>query len=178
MRRVVHSLTLLGLVFVASSLSARELVVGDTGITFQAPDEFKVLSSEVMAAKWPSRRAPRWAVGNRTGGTTIAYDLKPHDISQASADQLIGVFSQLFSRVVPGIVWQQRRTLDIDGRQWVHLEFTSNAIDTDIHNSLLATSYGDQMLVFNFNSTREEIKQYQEALEASMMTISLPPAGL
>lgn len=60
----------------------------------------------------------------------------------------------------------------------MHLEFTSNAVDTDIHNSLLATSYGDQMLVFNFNSTREEIKQYREALEASMMTISLPPAGL
>lgn len=50
---------------------------------------------------------------------------------------------------------------------------TSSAVDTDIHNIMLITGIGEEMLVFNFNSTREEFPQVEKALRASIDSIKV-----
>ena len=54
-----------------------------------------------------------------------------------------------------------------------YLELQSNAIDADIHNIMLLTSYGKQQLVLNFNSTTEEFDKYQSGLRASIQSIEI-----
>ncbi len=165
-----------GLIMIAltSVCLAKEITVADSGITFDAPDEFVPLPQEIIDAKWPSSRAPRWVIGNASGATTIAYDIKPNDISAAPLSGLMNSFKTVFDRVVPGIEWIKREVIDISGKKWIYLEMTSNAIDTDIHNIMLVTSYGKDMLIFNFNSTKEEFSQYESELRDSVNTIKLP----
>ncbi|WP_010323146.1 hypothetical protein [Marinobacterium stanieri] len=153
---------------------AKEVQVADTGITFEAPDDFGPLSQEILDFKWPQSRAPRWVVGNETGSTTIAYDLKPHDISGAPMEALMGDFAATFERVVPGVEWKKQEVIHLSGRDWIYFEVTSNAIDTDIYNIMLVTSYGKEMLLFNFNSTKEDFPQYEKALRNSVNTIKIP----
>ncbi len=159
---------------ISSLCFAKEVQVADTGITFQAPDDFGALSQEILDFKWPHKRAPRWVVGNETGSTTIAYDLKPHDISAAPLEALMGDFTATFERVVPGVEWKKQEVIHLSGRDWIYFEVTSNAIDTDIYNIMLVTSYGKEMLVFNFNSTKEDFPQYEKALRNSVNTIKIP----
>ena len=153
---------------------ADEISITDTGITFDAPADFIKLSDDLISKKWPSNRAPAWAVSTETGSTTIAYDLKPNDISNAPFDQLLSTFETMFERVIPGIEWIDRKVIEIDDKEWIFLEMTSSAIDTDIHNIMLATSYGADMLVFNFNSTVEEFASYEAELRKSIDSIELP----
>lgn len=158
----------------AGWVNADEVQIADTGITFEAPEGFEVLGDEVIAAKWPSSQKPKWVVGNEGATTTIAYDLKPNDISAAPMDALLEQFEGLFERMVPGVEWIETDVIELDDREWVFLEFTSNAVDTDIHNIMLATSHGKEMLVFNFNSTKEEFDQYSEELRTSVQSIDIP----
>lgn len=155
---------------------AKEVNIADSGITFNAPDEFVPLPlpQEIIDAKWPSSRAPRWVIGNASGATTIAYDIKPNDISAVPLTRLMSHFKTTFNRIVPGIEWIKSEIIEISGAKLVYLEMTSNAIDTDIHNIMLLTSYGKQMLIFNFNSTKEEFSRYESELRNSVETIRLP----
>jgi len=64
---------------------ATEIIIPNSRVAFDIPDEFEALSQEIIDLKWPSKRAPKWVVGNKSASTTIAYDLKPNDISTADS---------------------------------------------------------------------------------------------
>jgi len=148
--------------------------IESSGISFDAPDDFFTYDQKLIDIKWPQKRAPRWVVGNESGSTSIAYDLKPNDISLAPLNELMDYFKSVFDRVIPGIDWKKREIIEVSGKKWIYLEMTSSAIDTDIHNIMLVTSYGKEMLVFNFNSTKEDFSKYESQLRKSVSTIKLP----
>jgi hypothetical protein len=150
-----------------------EVTIEGTSIKFNVPEEFGGLSQELIDVKWPNKNGPKWVIGNKRGTTTIAYDLKDNDISKYSMKDLIPAFDQTMSRMIPGIVWKEKKVISQSGRKWVYLEMTSNAIDTDIYNMMLLTSYENKMLIFNFNSTKEEIDKYKPVLVKSMKSINL-----
>lgn len=156
------------------TLSADPVKVADTEVTFEAPEGFKPLSKEIIAAKWPTDRAPAYAIGTPSGSTTVAYDLKPNHIPQEALPEIQKSFTDVFGRMIPGIVWKKNEIIEHSGQKWLLLEMTSNAVDTDIHNIMLMTGYEGKMLVFNFNSTKEDFPKYEAALRKSLKSVTLP----
>lgn len=148
-------------------------ILPGTDIIFEVPEGFGPLSQEIMDFKWPSNRAPQYAIGNETGGTTIAYDLKPQpqEITQASLPELQKTFVIVFERMIPNIEWKKNEIISLAGQNWILLEATSSAVDTDIYNIMLVTDYDGEMVGFNFNSTKEEFPQYEAALRKSIESI-------
>jgi hypothetical protein len=112
-------------------------------------------------------------VGNKRRTTTIAYDLKPESIPADKLDEVRLSFEQTFQRIVPGLVWIERKTIELSGRKWIYLEMSSSAVDTDIHNIILVTAFEGKMLVFNFNSTKEEFPKVEQTLRSSLQSISM-----
>ncbi len=156
------------------NLSADPIKVVDTEVTFEAPEGFKPLSKEIIATKWPTNRAPAFAVGTPSGATTVAYDLKPNGIPQEALPEVQKSFTELFERMIPGIAWKKNEIIEHSGQKWLLMEMTSNAVDTDIHNIMLMTGYKGKMLVFNFNSTKEDYLKYEDALRKSLNSVKLP----
>ena len=155
-------------------LSADLIEVTDTGVTFEAPEGFRPLSNELIAAKWPTNRAPAFAVGTPTGGATVAYDLKPNNIPQEALPEMRKSFTELFERTIPGIAWKKNEIIEHSGQKWLLMEMTSNAVDTDIYNMMLLTGFRGKMLVFNFNSTKEDFPKYEAALRRCLTSVKLP----
>ena len=155
-------------------LSAGPIEVADTGVTFEAPEDFKPLSNEIIAAKWPTNRAPAFAVGTPTGGATVAYDLKPNNIPQEALPEIRKSFTELFDRMIPGIAWKKNEIIEHSGQKWLLMEMTSNAVETDIYNIMLLTGFRGKMLVFNFNSTKEDFPKYEVALRKCLKSVKLP----
>lgn len=81
---------------VLPTLSADPIKVADTEVTFEAPEDFKPLSKEIIAAKWPTNRAPAFAIGTPSGTTTVAYDLKPNNIPQEALPEVQKSFTPSF----------------------------------------------------------------------------------
>ena len=160
---------------VASWSLAEPIRVVDSPVTFEAPPGFGPVPQALIDVKWPSKRAPRFVVGNERATTTVAYDLKPHKIPDAQLPEVKTAFTGMMERVVPGIRWISNEVIELAGQRWIFMEMTSNAVDTDIHNIMLITGVNDQMLVFNFNSTKEEFPKVESALRASMRSIRMAP---
>lgn len=104
----------------------------------------------------------------------MAYDLKPHEIPQEALPEVQKSFTQLFKRIIPDIAWKKNEIIEHSGQKWLMMEMTSNAIDTDIYNIMLMTGFEGKMLIFNFNSTKEDFPKYEAELRASLNSIKLP----
>jgi len=165
---------ILQLLIISSDLYAEPIKVGKTEVTFEAPEDFKPLGEELIALKWPTNRAPAYVVGTLNGSTTVAYDLKPNKVSQKDLPDLQKTFTQVFNRIIPGIQWKKNEIIQLSGQKWIMIEMTSNAVDTDIYNIMLVTGYEGKMLVFNFNSTKEDFPKYEAKLRKSLRSITLP----
>ena len=170
--KILHITT--ALFTLISSLLAEPIKVADSEVTFDPPEGFKPLSKEIIAAKWPSNRAPTYAVGTSTGSTTVAYDIKPNDIPQEALPEVQKSFTQLFERIIPGLAWKKNEIIEHSGQKWLMVEMTSNTVDTDIYNIMLVTGFEGKMLVFNFNSTKEDFPKYEAALRKSLKSVKLP----
>ena len=166
-----YTLFLITLFFAPLSFG-NEVEIPNTNISFLAPKEFQSFSKEVIEAKWPARRAPEWVIGSESTSTSIAFGLRPNDISNIPLEKLKKHLKQTMSRVGPGVEWLRTEVIDINGKDWVYLEFTSNAINAEIHNILLASSHNKQMAMFNFNSTKEEFPVYESDLRKSITSIT------
>jgi hypothetical protein len=79
----------------------------------------------------------------------------------------------MFERMIPGLKWLTREHIELDGRQWIHLEATSYALDTDIHNHVYITSFDGKALIFGFNSTVKDYPLAKDALEKSVRSIKV-----
>ena len=77
--------------------------------------------------------------------------------------------------MIPGIQWKKNEIIEHSGQKWLLMEMTSNAIDTNIYNMLLLTGHEGKMLVFNFNSTKEDFPKYEAALRKSLKSVTIPP---
>lgn len=161
------------LAFMMMSASAEILTLDNGGVSFDVPDGFKPLSTELIATKFPRARPPRYVVGNESAATTIAYDLKPHRIPMNKIDEFREAFTKVFPRMIPGLEWKKNEIVMLGGREWALFEMTSFALNVDIYNIMLFTGYKGQMLLFNFNSTKEEFPVYEAALRQSMRSIQV-----
>ncbi|MDG1708086.1 MAG: hypothetical protein P8H03_04955 [Emcibacteraceae bacterium] len=171
---IIKNIVSLSILLLVSASHASEVEIPNTGITFEAPENFMEIPKNIRDLKWNSLNAPKFAIGNETASTTIAYDIKPNDISQAPLDELLNYFSSTFDRIIPGLIWHKKEIINLSDQEWVFLEMTSSAVDTDIYNIMLVTSYNNQMLLFNFNSTKKDFSTYEEELRESIRTIKLP----
>ncbi len=167
-------LVISALVALSSNLFAEPIKVADTDVTFEAPEGFKPLSKELIAAKWPTNRAPAYAVGTPSGSTTVAYDIKPHSVPQEALPDVQKSFTELFERIIPGIEWKKNEIIEHSGQKWLLMEITSNAVDTNIYNIMLITGFEGKMLAFNFNSTKEDFPRYEAQLRKSLRSVTLP----
>ena len=165
------TLFFLALFYTAFSFG-NQIEIPNTNISFTPPKEFQFFSKEVIEAKWPIRRAPQWVIGSESTATSIAYGVRPNDISAVPLVQLMGHLKQSVNRMVPGAKFIKTEIDQINGKDWIYLELTSNAINADIHNIVLATSYQKQMVLLNFNSTKDEFPLYESALRTSIQSIS------
>lgn len=157
----------------APTIDAKTISLEDGAIAFEAPDGFEPVPDEILAAKYPSSRAPRYVIGNEGAGTTIAYDFKGKAFPDEQIDEVRGYLTDTFERVIPGAEWIENKVIDHGGKKWIYFELTSNAIDTDIYNIMLFTGYLGQTLMFNFNSTRKQFETYEDELRQSMASIKL-----
>lgn len=155
----------------ASPAFAQRVTIPGTTISFAPPPGFTALADDEIAAKYIRGRPPRFVVGNKTRGTTIAYDFRPHAIPDSELERAMASFEQVFERLIAGIDWKKREIITLAGQRWILLEMSSTAIDTDIYNIMLVTPHGGQLAMLNFNSTKQQFPTLEKALRASIDSI-------
>jgi hypothetical protein len=171
MRRL---LLIIGLIMLASqSFASEQTNLFGGNVTFDLPDDFSVMSEEIAKIKYPMEsHRPKYIYSNDRTTTSIAINFTENSQLQPNQFQEFKAYmEETLTRMIPGIKWIKRDYVEINGKKWIYLELMSAAIDTDIHNVMLMTSFNNKPLMFNFNSTKEEFPKVIKNLQISINSI-------
>lgn len=119
------------------------------------PEGFKEMDQAMIQTKYPAENRPNFVLTNDDGTINIAIN---HTQSRVAPSQLRQLHQQLDTSIrqaQPQAQWMFSGFFHHHGREWTHLEFVSQAVDTKIHNMMLATSADNRMLAVSFNATDE-----------------------
>ena len=173
MVRTIACLIVATFLFAEPILAVKRVTLGDGRVSFEPPSGFKQLTKEEKAKKYLRANTPQSVFGNQSLSVNVAVTFSNAKVSPAQLPEYKKAMEEMLPRMIPGLQWLTRELIDVDGRKWFHLEMTSYAIDTDIHNHLYATSFDGKLLIFGFNSTVKEYSQMKEELEKSFRSIKL-----
>jgi hypothetical protein len=154
-------------------LSAKTHTLDNGKISFEANDEFQTFSQEIIDIKYPSKRAPKFVIGTKSTKTSISFDIKNNKIEEADLDEFRKGMSESFNKIIPGIVWIKNELITINNKKFILFNFQSNAIDTQINNTMLITNYNGNMLILNLNSTIDEYPSYKKEFETIINSIKI-----
>jgi hypothetical protein len=171
MTKQLGKLTILFLLFVTLASGQDRVSMANGRVSFVPPAGFRAMTEDEIKLKYPRGNAPQYAYSNEEMNVSIAITFSPHPVTLEGLPQLKAAMEEALPRLIPGLNWVTREIVKINGRPWVHLEMTSFAIDTDIHNEMYMTAFDGKMLGFNFNSTVAQHDRYKDALKKSRNTI-------
>jgi hypothetical protein len=128
-------------------------------VTFTLPAEFTQMSAEEIDLKFPrGGNRPDRVYANPARSVSIAVTFSPAQVTPQELPELKISLRQFLGKVFPSAEWKREEIISINNTPWIHLEFVTQAIDTQVNNDTYFTSFDGRMLGFNFNST---VKQYQ-----------------
>lgn len=179
--RIIHPLIcLFTVLLLCGSTSADTITLAKGAITFEVPEGFTALDKEEVELKFPSSRAPRYVMGNEKRSVTVAFDFKPFGSGGKANDSVLPKLQEVYEgslpRLIPGLEWIKKEIVEINGKQWLCMELTSSAVDTDIHNMMLITTYEGDLFMANFNSTKREFPEVEKELRRCIQTLVVDPS--
>lgn len=143
-------------------------------VSFVPPAGFTAMTPQEIAIKFPrGGSAPQHVYANERRSVAVAITFSQARISPQQLPELKIFLPKFLERAMPGIKWITQDFAVINNVRWIHLEFISRAIDSDIHNNAYFTSFDGKMLGFNFNSTVEQYDAMKAELHKSRNSITI-----
>ena len=127
----------------------------DGQILIQLPDSFQPMKEEMLRLKYPSERRPTIVFSNDMGSVNIALNHTNNSVLPEEVPGLHKAMEGMFKNLYPSAEWYRSEVFDRDGRKYFMLDLQTPAIDTQIRNTIIGTSYKGKMLLISFNVTQE-----------------------
>lgn len=170
---IIICLMALALICFPGGLLAEEISLDNGGVKFTTPEGFSEMPDDVVERKYPNVNRPQYLYGNDNYSVSIGVKFSNTPLEMDELEAFKEMMEKTLPRAIPNLKWIARRIMTINKKDWILLELESSAVDTDIHNTMLFTSYKGKVLGFNFNSTVEELKDNQASLTNSTFSIEL-----
>lgn len=143
----------------AASLVERTIL--NNLVTIQLPADFTPLDEQIKRRKFPSGNPPQLVYANKNAAVSIGFTYNTRQkLTPAQLPDLQKLLVKGLKQVHPNAIWHQETIKTIHGRQWVILEFTTQAVDGPIRNLMAATSANTYLLLTSFNTTRALEKRW------------------
>jgi hypothetical protein len=119
------------------------------------PGGFEPMSAQMLAIKYPGANRPTLVYSNSSGSINIAINHTQNAVQPNQLKDLHKALDSATRQQVPDDNWRFSGFQTYSGKEWVQMEFLSDAADTKIENMMCATSVDGRMLVVSFNVTQE-----------------------
>ena len=129
-------------------------------VELKVPQEFDIMSEELMKIKYPSERRPTLVYSNESGGINVALNLTQNQASQQLIPAYKDNFVQTFKNLYPSAEWKDSGVKTINGRKVGYLELVTPAMDTEIYNLMFFTDLDGKLLLCTFNCTKKSIDEW------------------
>jgi hypothetical protein len=138
----------------------------DDRVMFNLPPEFTEMSADEIDSKFPpGSHQPQHVYANPERSVSISVTCADEKVMPHQLPELQTVLRNSLGQVFLSAEWKREEIIRINQTPWIHLEFVSQAIDTQINNDTYFTSFDGRMLGFNFNATVEQYEANRAELE-------------
>lgn len=137
----------------ADALEERNFLGGK--VAMLVPTDFAPMDEEMLRIKYPMERRPTEVVTNQSGSFNVAFNHTTNRVQPEQLEQAHASITKMFHNRYPSATWYRDEMTEIDGRKAFVLELVTPAVDTRIHNIMLATSVDGRMLLVSVNLVEE-----------------------
>lgn len=138
------------------------------GFKIKIPNEFKIMSDEIVNVKYPNGNAPSLVYTNDK--TTINVVLVMNDVTMKNSqiEEYVKAMESTYKNYSKDIklnFWER------NNHKIGEMEFTTKGSDTEIYNHIIAFSVNDKLRLVNFNCTKEQMSEWQNVSKFIMDSI-------
>lgn len=142
-------------------------------VELKIPEDFDIMSEDLMKIKYPSENRPNLVYSNESGGINVALSLTQNKASQESIPTLVETFVSTFKSVYPSADWKGSGVKSINGRDVGYIELITPAIDTEIYNLMFFTDLDGKLLICTFNCTKKSIAEWKSTAKEIMNSLNV-----
>jgi hypothetical protein len=140
----------------AADINLKPVNLFDGKIVLQVPENFKLMSPDMLKQKYPSEQRPTTVYSNEDGSINLAVNYTPHQLGENDLQQALTVLEEAITKSFPQATWYDKEVTSINGKKFAVVEVKTPARDGNIYNLMFFTSLNDKMLLFSFNCTEQE----------------------
>lgn len=143
----------------------------DGKLIVSLPDNFGLMSKEMLTAKYPASNRPTLVYTNQNGTINFAFNHTFNDIPKGKLPEVLPVFVQQFNSIYPQIEWFKKDVEMVNGRDFVVLEFITPATDSKIYNIMYVTVLEGRMLMCSFNCLESQKGEWETKAKESLNSV-------
>jgi len=125
------------------------------------PSDFFLMDIEKKRAKYPFLNERTTIYSNREASVNISFDLTDHMGNEKDLPEIKKILDKQYN--ISSIDFEKSEIQRINGKDFVLLEFVSNAIDTRVYNIMFLTISEGHIVMGAFNCT-EMLRQKWESI--------------
>jgi len=147
-------------IFLAGSATAQNFRVEgplDGLVELSIPTDFRVMSDDERTIKYPPKTGPKIVFTNNAGNFDVAITQQPGGISAVPIDALRARLSLGLHVKQPFAAWHGDEVVEINGREFARVEFTTRALDTSIRTIMLETPADGALLLVSVSMPEAKV---------------------
>lgn len=140
--------------------------------TISIPRAFKIMDAESVEAKYPLKRGEDFRVyTNTSSGVNLTFERTDRRAMPEDLLAIKAVLDKQFNQ--PGFYIKRSEIKKINGRDFITMELTTPAIDSEIYNLIYITSSMDKLTMSTFNCPLDESHHWMKTAERILNTIEI-----
>ncbi len=116
------------------------------------PVSFELMDEERLRIKYPTKRPPKTVYTNRKGTVNVAINHTSTQMLPAHIPAVHKSVGSVIRKSYPSGQWYRNELVQIGGKRFFMFDFRSPAIDTEIRNLMVGTSFEGRLLLVTFNT--------------------------
>lgn len=141
-------------------------------LVLKVPSDFSLMDAETLALKYPSAgHRPSEVYTNEKSTINIALNHTQNKATEANLPDVKKAMETQFNRAPFTFIKSELK--EMNGSQFVILEFISPAVDTKIYNLMAIASLEGRLVMITFNCTEAERKEWEATGKKIIGSITL-----
>jgi hypothetical protein len=113
------------------------------------------MGEEMLRLKYPQERRPTVVYTDPTGSVNVTVNHTANPVRPTDVPAVHSAVESVFKNLYPSARWYGSRLFRIGGKPFFMLDLRTPAIDTEVRNLIIGTSFEGRLLLFTFNTIRE-----------------------
>jgi len=155
--------------------AAKRIYLVDDQVSFVPPLGFTAMSSAEIEANFSQETPPAYVYANADRDVSVGITVSDIPLEPEQLPEVKALLEDSLEDAFPGFQWLEQDFVNLDGQDWIKLEFLSQAVDQRIHNDMYITILEGRLLGFNFNANLSADPVLRPLLQDSRNSILLSP---